>query len=207
MPPLLLEGIHQSAERTGRSPDLSCSEAQTVPAGGNTEYALLQLVTVHTTYVLICSLYLSMLTSGTEKRVSRRSKYFPPVSLLSRRLSSDLAVPGGPNSSRCSPASAASSSSLTCPTQCQSQHCKGTQNQGYQKVVLYLSPPFKQAVLQPQDALLYFCSQTVWLSSLVVNYSLRQSCCQQRSLLLVHAPEDVRSDMISVPKVVNSYQV
>ena len=48
-------------------------------------------------------------SSGTEKRVSRRSKYFPPVSAASRRDSSDLAVPGGPRRSRCSPARAARS--------------------------------------------------------------------------------------------------
>mmetsp|Transcript_1056 Transcript_1056/g.3258 ORF Transcript_1056/g.3258 Transcript_1056/m.3258 type:complete len:260 (-) Transcript_1056:429-1208(-) len=48
-------------------------------------------------------------SSGTEKRVSKRSKYSPPVRDDRRLDSSDLAVPGGPSSSRCSPQSAASS--------------------------------------------------------------------------------------------------
>jgi len=53
-------------------------------------------------------------SSGTEKRVSRRSKYRPPVRRARRRESSLLAVPGGPSSSRCSPASAAKIIRRTC---------------------------------------------------------------------------------------------
>ena len=53
-------------------------------------------------------------SSGTENRVRRRSKYVPPVKRAMRRDSSDLAVPGGPSSNRCSPANAASSRSRTC---------------------------------------------------------------------------------------------
>lgn len=52
-------------------------------------------------------------TSGTEKRVSRRSKKVPEMSLFMRRPTSDLAVPGGPTSRMCSPLMAASSSSRT----------------------------------------------------------------------------------------------
>ena len=54
------------------------------------------------------------LTSGTEKRVSRRSKKGPLYRRESRRPSSLLAVPGGPINKMCSPLRAASSISRTC---------------------------------------------------------------------------------------------
>mmetsp|Transcript_4029 Transcript_4029/g.14804 ORF Transcript_4029/g.14804 Transcript_4029/m.14804 type:complete len:224 (+) Transcript_4029:1173-1844(+) len=54
-------------------------------------------------------------SSGTEKRVNRRSKKIPPSpqTELSRRPSSDFAVPGGPSNNKCSPQNAANSKSRT----------------------------------------------------------------------------------------------
>mmetsp|Transcript_15105 Transcript_15105/g.54410 ORF Transcript_15105/g.54410 Transcript_15105/m.54410 type:complete len:366 (+) Transcript_15105:669-1766(+) len=53
-------------------------------------------------------------SSGTLNRVSSRSKNAPPSQMEDRRRpSSDLAVPGGPSSSRCSPQKAARRSSRT----------------------------------------------------------------------------------------------
>lgn len=54
-----------------------------------------------------------VLTSGTEKRVNRRSKNWPSYRRARRRPSSLLAVPGGPIKRMCSPASAARSSRRT----------------------------------------------------------------------------------------------
>ena len=64
----------------------------------------------------ICVTRIQLLASGTENLVSRRSKYFPPVCLLSLRLNSDLAVPGGPRSSKCSPERAVRIIRRTCRT-------------------------------------------------------------------------------------------
>mmetsp|Transcript_38990 Transcript_38990/g.124084 ORF Transcript_38990/g.124084 Transcript_38990/m.124084 type:complete len:221 (+) Transcript_38990:1054-1716(+) len=52
-------------------------------------------------------------SSGTEKRVRRRSKKTPWHTMESLRPSSDLAVPGGPRKRMCSPAMAARSISRT----------------------------------------------------------------------------------------------
>mmetsp|Transcript_8904 Transcript_8904/g.20195 ORF Transcript_8904/g.20195 Transcript_8904/m.20195 type:complete len:268 (+) Transcript_8904:780-1583(+) len=74
-------------------------------------------------YPSVCRTYLSFSSpdmergpnssSGTENRVSSLSKNRPWHTSLSLRASSLLAVPGGPSRRRCSPASAASSMSLT----------------------------------------------------------------------------------------------
>jgi len=53
-------------------------------------------------------------SSGTENRVSKRSKYDPPShKALNLRPSSDFAVPGGPSNNKCSPQHAAKSNNRT----------------------------------------------------------------------------------------------